>query len=131
MTFGEKVRYLRKKEKWTQKQLAEALGLSTRTVVSYETGQSYPKQREVYDQLAELFSVDINYLYTEGEATAYPPTGEENLDDQIRALIRQAGAMFAGGRLTDEDKDAVMRALQEAYWDGRRGKKTEAEGSES
>ena len=28
--------------------------------------------------------------------------------------------MFAGGRLSEEDRDAAMEAIQQAYWDGRR-----------
>lgn len=68
MKFGEKVRALREEKGMTQKDLAEALQISTRTVVSYERGQSYPKQRRVYDRLASLFDVETNYLYMEDEA---------------------------------------------------------------
>ena len=39
MKFGEKVRALREEKGMTQKDLAEALQVSTRTVVSYERGQ--------------------------------------------------------------------------------------------
>ena len=122
MTFGEKVKALREEQGWTQKELAEHLHVSTRTVVSYERGQSYPKQRRTYTTLAALFSVDVNYLYTEHEEdSAFPEerTGAEREDDMSR-LIRQARAMFSGGTLSEEDKDAVMRALQEAYWEARK-----------
>lgn len=122
MTFGEKVKSLREKQGWTQKELAERLHVSMRTVVSYERGQSYPKQRRMYTTMANLFSVDVNYLYTEREEEslldeATPLTEQE---DEMAHLIRQARAMFSGGMLSDEDKDAVMRALQEAYWDARK-----------
>ncbi len=122
MTFGEKVKSLREKQGWTQKELAERLHVSMRTVVSYERGQSYPKQRRMYTTMANLFSVDVNYLYTEREEESFldetnPLTERE---DEMSHLIRQAQAMFSGGMLSDEDKDAVMRALQEAYWDARK-----------
>lgn len=118
MNFGEKVRKLRKENKYTQKDLADILGVSTRTVVSYENGQSYPKQREIYERLAQTFQVDINYFYMENEdQSSY---GEEDVQAQAKKLIDQASAMFAGGSLSEEDKDAVMRALQDAYWDGRK-----------
>ena len=44
MTFGEKVRRLRKEKGWTQAELAKLSGLSLRTIISYEKGESYPKK---------------------------------------------------------------------------------------
>lgn len=122
MTFGEKVKALREKQGWTQKELAERLHVSTRTVVSYERGQSYPKQRRTYTTLAALFSVDVNYLYTEHEEdSAFPKTSSATeQEEEVSRLLRQARAMFSGGTLSEDDKDAVMRALQEAYWDARK-----------
>lgn len=122
MTFGEKVKALREQQGWTQKELAERLHVSTRTVVSYERGQSYPKQRKVYATLATLFSVDVNYLYTEHEEeSAFAKTSSTTeQEEEVSRLLRQARAMFSGGSLSEEDKDAVMRALQEAYWDARK-----------
>ena len=121
MKFGEKVRALREEKGMTQKDLAEALQVSTRTVVSYERGQSYPKQRRVYDRLASLFDVETNYLYMEDEAAGQagasaemPLQGTDR--EAAERLVQQAGVLFAGGRLSEEDKDAVMRALQDAYW---------------
>ena len=35
MTFGEKVRRLRKEKGWTQAELAKLSGLSLRTIISY------------------------------------------------------------------------------------------------
>ena len=31
-------------------------------------------------------------------------------------LVAGVSALFAGGELSENDKDAVMRALQDAYW---------------
>ena len=64
MNFGEKVRLLRTGAQMSQTDLAAELGVSTRTVQSYEKGQSYPKQRSIYAKLASLFNVEQNYLLT-------------------------------------------------------------------
>lgn len=130
MKFGEKVRALREEKGMTQKDLAEALQVSTRTVVSYERGQSYPKQRRVYDRLASLFNVETNYLYMEDEAAGQAGASAEMLlqgtdREAAERLVQQAGVLFAGGRLSEEDKDAVMRALQDAYWQARQEKAQE------
>ena len=123
MTFAEKIKALRKKAGLTQRALGEKIGVSTRTVGSYESGQSYPKSRETYEKMAELFHVRLNYLFVENEEEEMQAMWEKE-DGKIQAetLIRQAQAMFSGGKLSSRDKDAVMKALEDAYWDGRREK---------
>lgn len=114
MNFGEKIKSLRKKKGVTQKELADFLNLSQRTIVSYETGRSYPKDRTVYEKLAQYFSCSLNYLYMEDE-DENPITDKE----EAKRLIHQLGLMFAGGSLSERDKDAVMRAIQEVYWEAK------------
>ena len=67
MNFGEKVKELREAKGLSQVELGRLIGVSYRTVQSYEAGKSYPKQREVYDRLAKELNVDVNYLRTENE----------------------------------------------------------------
>lgn len=51
----------------TQAELAKAVGVSLRTMVSYENGDCYSKKRGVYGKLATVLGVDTNYLLTENE----------------------------------------------------------------
>ena len=44
MNFGEKVRELREAKGLSQVELGRLIGVSYRTVQSYEAGKSYPKQ---------------------------------------------------------------------------------------
>ncbi len=67
MKFGEKLKELRLKSDLTHVELANQSGLTKRTIINYETGNSYPKKREVYKLLAEIFKVEFNYLLTEDE----------------------------------------------------------------
>ncbi len=121
MKFSEKIRTERIKNNLTQQQLADKLGVALRTITSYETQDKYPRKREIYIKLSEIFEVDINYLLTEDEEFAiqahekYGARGAKQADN----LINQMGALFAGGELTDNDKDAVMRAMQQIYWDAK------------
>lgn len=126
MKFGEKLKYLRKGIKGlTQEKLSKEIGVSSRTIISYENGVSYPKKREVYSKLATLFNVDINYLLTEDEefitdaGDKYGSRGAK----QAEALVAEIGGLFAGGELSEVDKDAVMRSLQQAYWDAKEDNK--------
>lgn len=125
MKFGEKVRKLRTENGMTQRELAERAGVSLRTVISYEKGDSYPKDRQVYSRLAEIFTVDVNYLLAENEwfvtqaSEIYGYRGQQ----QARRLIEDAAGLFAGGELDEEDKDAIMQALMTAYWDAKKENK--------
>ena len=48
MTFGEKIKSLRKSKGMNQTQLANALGVSLRTIRGWEAEGRYPKQHELY-----------------------------------------------------------------------------------
>jgi transcriptional regulator with XRE-family HTH domain len=118
MTFGEKVKSERTKLNITQADLAARIGVSRRIITSYENNQSFPRSRETYKKLAEIFGIDVNYLLTEDESfeldarEKYGSRGAKQAHD----LIEQMGGLFAGGSLSDEDIDGVMRAMQDLYW---------------
>lgn len=118
MTFGERIRELRTQKGLTQPQLAESIGVSVRTIKSYELGTSLPKTRETYQKLAEFFDVNINYLLAEDEqfileaGATYGSRGKQ----QAHALIAEVSGLFAGGDIAEEDMDEMMKAIQDAYW---------------
>ena len=118
MKFAEKIRQLRWQKGLSQEAVAKAIGVTRRTYISYENDGRYPKYRERYAQLVEVFGVDINYLYTENEdfvSQAGRKYGAKGMK-QATALVSELSGLFAGGELTEEDRDAVMQSLQEAYW---------------
>jgi transcriptional regulator with XRE-family HTH domain len=118
MKFGEKLRTLRIQKKLTQHDLAKQVGLGVNTIGNYESGKTYPKTRDVYHRLAAILGVSVETLYNEndafiGEAQAqYGYSGKK----QAEQLVDEMGGLFAGGSLSDEDLDGVMRTLQEYYW---------------
>ena len=118
MKFGEKVRAARRNAGMSQEALAKAVDVSLRTILGYENENRYPRKREIYAKLADALHVDVNYLLTEDEefaaaaAEKYGSRGKQ----QAEALVAELSGLFAGGELADEDMDAMMRAVQEAYW---------------
>ena len=56
MTFGEKIREARKKLNMSQDDLAEKIGVSRRTITSWETGRALPRTRNVYEKLSEALN---------------------------------------------------------------------------
>ena len=51
--------------------------------------------------------------FTEAAFELYGKRGRK----QARELVEDVRSLFAGGELTEPEKDEVMRALQEAYWE--------------
>lgn len=119
MKFGEKLLKLRTEKNLKQEDVSTAAGITRRTYISYEVEGRYPRKREVYKRLAEALGCDTNYLLTEDEdfiskaAEQYGSRGKR----QAEELVSELSGMFAGGELSETDKDAVMLALQKAYWD--------------
>ena len=116
MSFGEKVKNLRIQNGLTQKELAKAIGVSTRSLINYETGRCYPRQASVVAKLSDKLGVTADYLLSDEPAMQVPGGEPRNADD----LVQELTALFAGGRLSEEDRDAAMQAIQRAYWDGRK-----------
>ena len=112
MKFGEKLRCQRVRMGYTQEQLSELLGLSKRTVEGYESGQFYPRKREVYTLLSDLFGVDRNWFLTEDE----PPSPADGSRGEAEEVLSRVKALFSGGSMSESDKDALAKALMEAYW---------------
>ena len=110
MRFCEKLKDARTKAGMKQEELAKALGVSLRTITNYESGECYPRKRDIYHKLAELFHTEENYFLNEDEefllsaAEKYGAKGAK----QAQALV--------GGNIADEDLDVMMKALQDAYW---------------
>lgn len=137
MTFAKKIRNLRKKANLTQTDLGRLVGVGKSTVTNWENGYTYPKHRSQYEELAKIFGVSEEYLKNEtndediieevsgNPAPSASPEFEMRIKErygskaaiQARALAEQVSALFAGGELTDEDKDNVMLSIQMAYID--------------
>ena len=120
MTFGEKFKALREEKGLTQKDVAEALEINARMITRYENGISYPRTREAYRKIADYFEVAVDYLLTENDSfvmKASEQYGARGMK-QAQELIDGMSGLFAGGTLSEQDKDAVMKALQDIYWEG-------------
>ena len=122
MKFGEKLRELRKQKHLSQTELGAAVGVSLRTLRGWEVEGRYPKQRELYAKLAEVLECDVDYLLTEKEefitnsAERFGYRGERD----AKALVEDLTGLFAGGQMAEEDMDALMLAVQEAYVEAKR-----------
>ncbi len=121
MKFNEKVKEGRLLKNLTQQQLADEVGVSLRTLINYEHGKRVPRTRENYVKLAEALGLDLNYLLTEDEEFVVEANERYGAKAAIQAktMVDKLGGLFAGGELSDEDMDAVMKSMQKFYWDAK------------
>ena len=114
MSFGKRLRTLREENNLTQRALADKLAITPRTLQNYESEKMYPKNSVIYRQLATIFGVSVDYLLG-GEASK-EKAREKKSEKEIRELVEDVGGLFAGGELSDEDKDKVMKTITDLYW---------------
>lgn len=90
-----------------------------RTYIGYEQEGRYPRKRELYSRLAQVLDTETSYLLTEDEEFVSQASDKYGNRGKLQAekLVAELSGMFAGGELSDSDKDAVMIALQKAYFD--------------
>ena len=117
MAFGEKLKALRMQAGLSQESLSASIGVSKRTIIKYEAGQTLPPS-DLLPRISKFFNVSIDSLMTEEEEFIAQVCAEKGSKDAkyAQSLVDELGGMFAGGRLSEEDKDAVMKAIQNAYW---------------
>lgn len=118
MTFAQRLRNLREQKGYTQAELAAIAGVTSRTVQYYESGKRYPSSLAIAVKLAEALETTSEQLLGEegGLILDAKERGGAEASRELRKLIEGVSALFAGGELTDEDRDAAMRALTQAYW---------------
>lgn len=109
MLFGDQLKRLRLRAGFSQKELAGKTGLSVRSIQNYESNSRHPKDVEILGRLASALGAGVSELMPGG---GVPLLG-------VDALVSELQALFAGGELGEEDKEAVFRAISDAYLDAR------------
>lgn len=126
MSFADKVKDARAARNLTQPQLSELIGVSVRSIVAYEKGEKIPRPGTML-KLAKALGVSITFLsndtctdpmkdiekdgYIEEARELYGAQGARDVD----SLLEANRALFAGGELSQDQKDAYFQALMEAY----------------
>lgn len=126
-SFSEKVREARLLLHLTQEELGNLVGVSKRAILAYETTGVRPRQN-VKRRLADALRVSVDYLDQDDitdpvhgmEKTEYIEETRERFGSkaakEIDFLLERNAALFAGGALDQEAKDAFFEAVTKAYW---------------
>ncbi len=125
--LSDKIRESRERLELKQEQLAELTGVSRRSVIAYETGSAIPRERTMR-KLAEALGVTQYYLthddcsdpdagideepFVQAARDAFGKKGADEMAD----LLQRNQAMFAGGTLSESQKDMFFEAVSKAYF---------------
>jgi transcriptional regulator with XRE-family HTH domain len=111
MEFKEILKSQRVRMGLTQRELAEKIGVTDRTIQNYERGVKPAARFEHVRALANVFGITTDELV--GADTAETPQSGSLYMDK---LVSEMSAMFAGGEISDRDKEAAVMAISQAYW---------------
>ena len=120
MELKEKITKLRRMKGYTQGELANIVGITTRAIQNYENGSRYPK-KDILAKIAEALGVEETSLATDEEEFIIEANDKYGSRGKAAAdkLIHNANALFAGGDVSEEDKALVLEAIQQAYWEAK------------
>ena len=126
--FGEKLVSRRAELGLSQSELSAKAGIGKRTITSYETDGRIPQPAQLY-KLAKALGVTPEYL--KNDEITNPYFGMESMEyiesarrkygarqaRDVEALLSDNTALFAGGDISEEAKDAFFQAVMKAYID--------------
>lgn len=120
MELKEKITKLRRMKGYTQGELANVVGVTTRAIQNYENGSRFPK-KDILAKIADALDVEEASLATDEEEFMIEANEKYGLRGKAAAdkLIHNANALFAGGDVSEEDKAFVLDAIQQAYWEAK------------
>lgn len=107
LLFGENLRKLRKERNLTQKELAEYLGVTGRTIGYYENGERFPSP-DTINRIADLFNVSLDWLF-----------GRTNIRTPVIKVSEKSNSY--NGSVSDEDIFISLEELKEFLSQKRRG----------
>jgi len=125
-TYALKVKEAREISGLSQRELANMVGVSQRAITAYETGVSLPRGTTVR-KLAKALKVSVEYLINDEITDPLHGIEKEPFLAEVRerfsgrsvheadTLLKQNIALFAGGELTQEAKDAFFESVMRAY----------------
>ena len=126
-SFGQKMRITRVSRKISQTDLAEQVGVSRRSIFDYENDNAMPRKKNL-QKIADALGVTVTYLTSPDEKDPEAGRIKEMYENTVREtfgnkaaremneLSDRASAFFAGGDVSQADKDAVFEIMATAYY---------------
>lgn len=117
-SFSLRLRECRKNKGISQKELASLSGVSLRSVINYESGERYPGSLLTVKSLSSALGVSAEFLLDDESSYIIEANQKGGSRDgrKLQSILAEVGGLFAGGEMSEDDKDRVMRTINEMYW---------------
>jgi len=112
LTFGKKLRFLRKKNGLTQAQLANLLDISDTAIRLYETEKRFPK-KIILLELAKLFKIPIDILYNDNMDICEQ---DESENQELLAIEKNVIDILSNSNISEFEKDRFIKKILDLYF---------------
>lgn len=117
--FSTQLKKYRKNNGYTQKQLAEAVGVTQQAVAKWETDKASPDP-EMLQKISSILNVTVDSLL-DGST----PKDKSKMPKDLNKFLQQSEIIFDGDtyNLTDEERELVIKSLEVAFSAAKRANK--------
>lgn len=121
MKIGDRIKKLREKNGLMQQDVCNTLDIEQSTLANYENNRRVPKT-DILIKIANYYGVSLDFLVgmTDNRFNSYKGCLKD-----LNKFLQQSEIIFDGDtyKLTDEDRDLILKALEVAFLAVKRGNK--------
>ena len=117
--FSTQLKKYRKNNGYTQKQLAEAVGVTQQAVAKWETDKASPDP-EMLQKISSILNVTVDSLLD-----GATPKDKSKMPKDLNKFLQQSEIIFDGDTYnrTDEERELVIKSLEVAFSAAKRANK--------
>lgn len=117
--FSTQLKKYRKNNGYTQKQLAEVVGVTQQAVAKWETDKASPDP-EMLQKISSILNVTVDSLLD-----GATPKDKSKMPKDLNKFLQQSEIIFDGDtyNLTDEERELVIKSLEVAFSAAKRANK--------
>lgn len=121
MKIGDRIKKLREENGLMQQDVCNTLDIEQSTLANYENNRRVPKT-DILIKIANYYGVSLDFLVrmTDNRFNSYKGCLKD-----LNKFLQQSEIIFDGDtyKLTDEDRDLILKALEVAFLAVKRGNK--------
>ena len=117
--FSTQLKKYRKNNGYTQKQLAEVVGVTQQAGAKWETDKASPDP-EMLQKISSILNVTVDSLLD-----GATPKDKSKMPKDLNKFLQQSEIIFDGNtyNLTDEERELVIKSLEVAFSAAKRANK--------
>ena len=118
--LAERIKYLRenlkdKDSKWTQKYVADQIGVARVTYTAYENGTKTPPP-DIILKIANLFDVTTDYLLGH-EVKDIDSMTDDEIDEEIKEIMKEVNVWYKDEPEDKREKLEMLRKIIKTFTD--------------